>query len=36
MDIEVVTSFIVSVAVELHQKEALEKLADLNNRRDQT
>ncbi len=30
MDIEAVTSFIVSVGVDLHQKEELEKLADLN------
>jgi len=29
MDIEAVTSFIVSVGVDLHQKEELEKLADL-------
>ncbi len=29
MDIEAVTSFIVSVGVDLHQKEGLEKLADL-------
>lgn len=30
MNIEAVTSFIVSVGVDLHQKEELEKLADLN------
>ena len=30
MDIEAVTSFIVSVGVDLAQKEELEKLADLN------
>jgi len=36
MDIEVVSSFIVSVTVDLHQKEALEELADLNDKRDQT
>lgn len=30
MDIEAVTSFIVSVGVDLNQKEELEKLADLN------
>lgn len=32
MDIEAVTSFIVSVGVDLHQKEELEKLADLTKR----
>jgi uncharacterized membrane protein len=32
MDIEAVTSFIVSVGVDLHQKEELEKLADLTTR----
>jgi len=34
MDIEAVTSFIVSVGVDLHQKEELEKLADVNHKRD--
>jgi len=32
MDIEAVTSFIVSVGVDLHQKEELEKLADVNHK----
>jgi len=36
MDIEAVTSFIVSVGVDLHQKEELEKLADVNHTRDQS
>jgi len=36
LDIEAVTSFIVSVSVDLNQKEELEMLADVNYRRDQT
>ncbi len=36
MDIEAVTSFIVSVGVDLHQKEELEKLADMNHTEDQS
>lgn len=36
MNIEAVTSFIVSVGVDLHQKEELEKLADLNHKGDQS
>ena len=36
MDIEAVTSFIVSVSVDLNQKEELEMLAEVNYRRDQT
>ena len=36
MDIEAVTSFIVSVGVDLHQKEELEKLADVNHKGDQS
>jgi uncharacterized membrane protein len=35
MDIEAVTSFIVSVGVDLPQKEGLEKLADVGHKRDQ-
>lgn len=35
MDIEAVTSFIVSVGVDLSQKEGLEKLADVGHKRDQ-
>lgn len=35
MDIEAVTSFIVSVDVDLSQKEGLEKLADVGHKRDQ-
>jgi uncharacterized membrane protein len=36
LDIEAVTSFIVSVSVDLNQKEELEMLAEVNYRRDQT
>jgi uncharacterized membrane protein len=36
MDIEAVTSFIVSVGVDLHQREELEKLADVSCIRDQS
>ena len=36
MDIEAVTSFIVSVGVDLHQKEELEKLADLSHTGEQS
>jgi uncharacterized membrane protein len=35
MDIEAVTSFIVSVGVDLSQKEGLEKLSDVGHKRDQ-
>ncbi len=36
LDIEAVTSFIVSVSVDLNQKEELEMLAEVNYKRDQT